>query len=57
MSKRMRRAAALKGVAGLLAVAGVTAGAGVAVAVDEVRFSTQELTTSQTAADRAPARE
>ncbi|MFH8838630.1 FG-GAP repeat domain-containing protein [Streptomyces sp. NPDC017868] len=34
MSKRMRRAAAMTGVAGLLAVAGVTAGAGVAVAED-----------------------
>ncbi|QPK47219.1 VCBS repeat-containing protein [Streptomyces gardneri] len=34
MSKRMRRAAAMSGVAGLLAVAGVTAGAGVAAAED-----------------------
>ncbi|MFI0929788.1 hypothetical protein ACH4TP_38555, partial [Streptomyces sp. NPDC021012] len=34
MSKRMRRAAAMTGVAGLLAVAGMTAGAGVAAAED-----------------------
>ncbi|MFB7940776.1 FG-GAP repeat domain-containing protein [Streptomyces sp. NPDC056049] len=43
MSKRMRRAAAMTGVAGLLAAAGVTAGAGVAVAADEVRFSTRDM--------------
>ncbi|MFI9744483.1 FG-GAP repeat domain-containing protein [Streptomyces sp. NPDC052494] len=43
MSKRMRRAAAMGGVAGLLAVAGVTAGAGVAVAEDEVRFSARDM--------------
>ncbi|MFJ6420753.1 FG-GAP repeat domain-containing protein [Streptomyces hydrogenans] len=41
MSKRMRmrRAAAMSGVAGLLAVAGVTAGAGAAVAADELKLS------------------
>ncbi|MFF9147461.1 FG-GAP repeat domain-containing protein [Streptomyces sp. NPDC014861] len=43
MSKRMRRATAMTGVAGLMAVAGVTAGAGPAVAMDEVRFSTQDM--------------
>ncbi|MFD4370098.1 FG-GAP repeat domain-containing protein [Streptomyces sp. NPDC058486] len=43
MSKRMRRAAAMSGVASLLAVAGVTAGAGAALAADEVRFSTQDI--------------
>ncbi|MET7760130.1 VCBS repeat-containing protein [Streptomyces sp. NPDC005389] len=43
MSKRIRRVAALGGVAGLLAVAGVTAGAGVAAAEDEVRFSSPDM--------------
>ncbi len=36
---RMRRAAAMSGVAGLLAVAGVTAGAGAAAAADELKLS------------------
>ncbi|MBP2583902.1 hypothetical protein J3A78_004380 [Streptomyces sp. PvR006] len=39
MRKRMRRAAAMGGVAGLLAVAGVTAGAGVAAAEDDLKMS------------------
>ncbi|MEU3605135.1 VCBS repeat-containing protein [Streptomyces sp. NPDC035033] len=39
MSKRMRRAAAMTGVAGLLAMAGVTAGAGAAVATDGLKLS------------------
>ncbi|MFB7449230.1 FG-GAP repeat domain-containing protein [Streptomyces sp. NPDC056194] len=42
MSKHMRRAAAMTGVAGLLAAAGVAAGAGVAAAEDEVRFSVHD---------------